>query len=50
MGLNQYIRGQKTMVKMSTEGKVLGILELFEKYLSNDLVDNYDDERMIEYD
>ena len=38
------------MVKMSTEGKVLGIMDLFEKYLSNDLVNNYDDERMIEYD
>lgn len=27
------------MVKMSTEGKVLGIIELFEKYLNNDLTD-----------
>ena len=29
-------------VKMSTEGKVLGLIDLFEKYLSNNLV-NYDD-------
>lgn len=28
------------LVKLSTEGKVLGILELFEKYLNNDLVDS----------
>ena len=30
------------MVKMSTEGKALGIMDLFEKYLSNDIVD-YDE-------
>lgn len=31
------------LVKLSTEGKVLGILELFEKYLNNDLVELDDD-------
>lgn len=32
------------LVKLSIEGKVLGILDLFEKYLNNDLVDlDYDD-------
>ncbi len=30
------------MVKMSTEGKVLGLVDLFEKYLSNDLVEDDD--------
>ena len=28
------------MVKMSTEGKALGLVDLFEKYISNDLVDD----------
>ena len=32
------------MVKMSTEGKVLGLLDLFEKYLSNDLKDSSEDD------
>lgn len=28
------------MVKMSTEGKAWGLVDLFEKYISNDLVDD----------
>ena len=31
------------IVKMSTEGKALGLSDLFEKYLSNDLADDYED-------
>ena len=30
------------MVKMSTEGKAVGLIDLFEKYISNDLVDDDD--------
>ena len=32
------------IVKMSTEGKTLGLIDLFEKYISNDLVDDNDDD------
>ena len=31
------------IVKMSTEGKALGLFDLFEKYLSNDLADDDED-------
>ena len=37
------------VVKMSTEGKVLGLLDLFEKYLSNDWVNYCDEDDRIIY-
>lgn len=32
------------LIKLSTEGKALGIAELFEKYISEDLIDDYNED------